>query len=175
MSFLVDTNIFVDAHRRYYGFDIVPSFWEFLDQQFGSGALVSIKPVLEKLKEGNNALADWAKNRPLFFKEIDDTTIQAMVQIADWAEGQSYTQSAVDEFLSVADFYLVAFAAANGHTVLVNKQPSPGAKKRVLIPNVCNAFGVRYADTFQMDAYAQCFILKFIINIFRVLAQSIPL
>ena len=44
MAFLVDTNIFVDAHRRYYGFDIVPSFWGFLDQQFLSGHLVSIKP-----------------------------------------------------------------------------------------------------------------------------------
>lgn len=40
MSFLVDTNIFVDAHRRYYGFDIVPSFWEFLDHQFGSGCSI---------------------------------------------------------------------------------------------------------------------------------------
>lgn len=27
MAFLVDTNIFVDTHRRYYGLDIVPSFW----------------------------------------------------------------------------------------------------------------------------------------------------
>lgn len=150
MSFLVDTNIFVDAHRRYYGFDIVPSFWKFLDQQFASYALVSIKPVLEELKAGNDALADWAKNRPLFFKEIDDATIQAMVQIADWVEGQSYTQSAVDEFLSVADFYLVAFAAAHGHTVVTHEQPSPGAKKRVLIPNVCDAFGIRFVDTFQI-------------------------
>lgn len=150
MSFLVDTNIFVDAHRRYYGFDIVPSFWKFLDQQFASYDLVSIKPVLEELKAGNDALADWAKNRPLFFKEIDDATIQAMIQIADWVEGQSYTQSAVDEFLSVADFYLVAFAAAHCHTVVTHEQPSPGAKKRVLIPNVCDAFGVRYVDTFQI-------------------------
>lgn len=150
MSFLVDTNIFVDAHRRYYGFDIVPSFWEFLDQQFVSGALVSIKPVLEELTAGKDTLADWAKNRPLFFNEIDDATVQAMVQIANWVKDQNYTQSAVDEFLSVADFYLVAFAAAHGHTVLTHEQPSPGAKKRVLIPNVCDAFGVSYADTFQM-------------------------
>lgn len=32
--FLVDTNILVDASRRYYGFDFVPSFWEFMDDQF---------------------------------------------------------------------------------------------------------------------------------------------
>ncbi|MGH1979252.1 DUF4411 family protein [Rothia sp. L_38] len=45
---------------------------------------------------------------------------------------------------------MVAFAVAHDHTVLTHEQPSPGAKKRVLIPNVCDAFGVRYADTFQM-------------------------
>ncbi len=150
MSFLVDTNIFVDAHRRYYGFDIVPSFWKFLNQQFSSGALVSIKPVLEELKAGNDALTDWAKARSQFFTDIDDATVQKMAEIADRVTHQGYTQAAVDEFLSLADFYLVAFAAAHGHTVLTHEQPSPGAKKRVLIPNVCDAFGVDYADTFTM-------------------------
>lgn len=151
MSFLVDTNIFVDAHRRYYAFAIVPSFWEFLDHQFSSGALVSIKQVLEELKAGNDALADWAKDRPHFFHDIGDAqTLQKMAEIADWVTRQEYTQAALDEFLSVADFYLVAFAVAHGYTVLTHEQPNPEAKKRVLIPNVCDAFGVRYTDTFQM-------------------------
>lgn len=151
MSFLVDTNIFVDAHRRYYGFDIVPSFWEFLYQQFGSGVLVSVKPVLEELKAGNDALADWAKDRPQFFHDIGDAqTLQKMAEIADWVTHQEYTQAALAEFLSVADYYLVAFAAAHGHAVVTHEQPSPGAKKRVLIPNVCNTFGIRYVDTFQI-------------------------
>lgn len=73
-----------------------------------------------------------------------------MAEIADWVTHQEYTQAALAEFLSVADYYLVAFAADYGHTALTHEQPSPGAKKRVLIPNVCDAFGVRYTNTFQM-------------------------
>lgn len=154
MAFLVDTNIFVDAHRRYYGFDIVPSFWDFLDQQFSAGSLVSIRPVLDELKKGDDALTDWAKNRPDFFKDLDDATVEKMVELADWANQQvrqgDLTQAAVDEFLSVTDYFLVAFAAAHDLVVLTHEQPSPGAKKRVLIPNVCKIFGVAYADTFEM-------------------------
>lgn len=106
------------------------------------GALLSIKPVLEELKAGYDALADWAKDRPRFFHDIGDAqTLQKMAEIADWVTHQEYTQAALAEFLSVAD---------HGHTVLTHEHPSPGAKKRVLIPNVCVAFGVRYTDTFQM-------------------------
>lgn len=151
MMFLVDTNILVEAYRRYYAFDLVPSFWEFLDRNFGTGSLVSIKPVLDELKEGNDALTEWAKNRSRFFRDIaDGATIQAMGEIADWVRQQGYRQSAVDEFLGIADYFLVAFAAAHGLTVLTHELPNPESKKRVLIPDVCRAFGVDYADTFTM-------------------------
>ncbi len=151
MMFLVDTNILVEAYRRYYAFDLVPSFWEFLDWNFGAGSLVSIKPVLDELKEGNDALTEWAKNRSRFFRDIaDGATIQAMGEIADWVKQQGYRQSAVDEFLGIADYFLVAYAAAHGLTVLTHELPRPESKKRVLVPDVCRAFGVDYVDTFTM-------------------------
>lgn len=151
MMFLVDTNILVDAHRRYYAFDLVPSFWAFLDENFEAGNLVSIKPVLDELRAGNDALAEWAKARPQFFRDIaDEATIQKMSEIANWVAQQGYKQSAVDEFLGIADYFLVASAAAHGLTVLTHEMPAPESKKRVKIPDVCNTFGVDYVDTFTM-------------------------
>lgn len=149
--FLVDTNILVEAYRRYYAFDLVPSFWDFLDRNFEAGNLVSIRPVLDELKEGNDALTEWAKDRPQFFKDIADlATFQMMSEIADWVKEQDYRQSAVDEFLRIADYLLVAYVAAHGLTVLTHELPSPESKKCVLIPDVCRAFGIDYADTFTM-------------------------
>lgn len=151
MMFLVDTNILVEAYRRYYAFDLVPSFWEFLDRNFDAGSLVSVKPVLDELKAGDDALTEWAKARPQFFRDIaDEATIQKMGEIADWVAQQGYKQSAVDEFLGIADYFLVAFAAAHGLTVLTHELPSPESKKRVKIPDVCAAFGVDFVDTFTM-------------------------
>ncbi len=30
--YLLDANVFIDAKNRYYGFDIVPAFWDWLQQ-----------------------------------------------------------------------------------------------------------------------------------------------
>lgn len=28
-KYILDANVFIEAHRRYYSFDIAPSFWNF--------------------------------------------------------------------------------------------------------------------------------------------------
>ncbi|RRD03297.1 DUF4411 family protein [Arachnia propionica] len=35
--FLLDANVFIEAHRFYHAFDLVPSFWAWLERQFRSG------------------------------------------------------------------------------------------------------------------------------------------
>ncbi len=67
-----------------------------------------------------------------------------------WANAQDFTSAAVSEFFSVADYQLIAHAAAHGHTVVTHEQPQAGAKRRVLIPNVCLALGVDFCNTFTM-------------------------
>lgn len=32
VKFLLDANVFIEAYRRYYSFDIAPSFWELLEK-----------------------------------------------------------------------------------------------------------------------------------------------
>lgn len=32
MKYCLDANVFVEAHRRYYAFDIAPPFWRALEQ-----------------------------------------------------------------------------------------------------------------------------------------------
>lgn len=149
--YVVDTNILVEAQRRYYGFSIVPSFWIFLDDQFAHGNLVSIRPVLTELREGKDELTDWANKRQQYFFPVDDVeTLDKLMEIADWVNQQNFTQAAISKFLDEADYYLVAYAAAHQLTVLTHEHYSPDARKRILIPNVCKAFGVGYVDTFEM-------------------------
>jgi hypothetical protein len=44
----------------------------------------------------------------------------------------------------------VAHAKANGLVVVTQERPAKDAKKTVPIPNVCEAFGVPYQNTFEM-------------------------
>ena len=73
-----------------------------------------------------------------------------LADVAVWANAQDFTAAAVSEFLGVADYQLIAHAAAHGHTIVTHEQPQAGAKRRVLIPNVCLALGVDFCNTFTM-------------------------
>lgn len=53
---------------------------------------------------------------------------------------------AVSEFATVADAYLVATAAAKGYTLVTNETVDPQCRRRVKIPDACNALGVRFCD-----------------------------
>ena len=64
-----------------------------------------------------------------------------------WAKLNSvYTQAALNTFANVADAYLVATASAKQMTLVTYEGSSPNSKKRVMIPDACNALGVRYCD-----------------------------
>lgn len=66
------------------------------------------------------------------------------------ANGQNYDQSAVSTFLQVADYYLIAQALADGHSVVTRETPAGGSRKRIKIPDVCIGMGVRCATPYEM-------------------------
>jgi len=50
--FLVDANVLIEAKNRYYGFDIAPGFWDWLDMANGRSIVCSIEPVRMELLNG---------------------------------------------------------------------------------------------------------------------------
>jgi hypothetical protein len=52
-------------------------------------------------------------------------------------------------FLQIADYYLVAQALAEAHTVVTHERPE-NSVHRVQIPNVCLGVGVTYMTPFEM-------------------------
>jgi hypothetical protein len=39
MAYLLDANVFIQAKNSYYGFDICPAFWEWIDQKSAEGVI----------------------------------------------------------------------------------------------------------------------------------------
>jgi hypothetical protein len=152
--FLLDANIFIEAHRHYYAFDIAPPFWMALINHAKNGRLLSIDRIFEKeLKRGGDKLADWASGsfHEFFVSTDDEEVIEAYREIMVWSEGHTqFTRAAKAEFADVPDSWLVAYALAKDCIVVAREQFSPEAKARIKIPNACKAFGVDYVDTFQM-------------------------
>jgi hypothetical protein len=150
--YLLDANAFMAANRLYYAFDIAPGFWTWLSAPSLSGRVASIHAVKDEIAAGTGQLVDWARSLPSGFWLTDTgDVLAAMTELSAWAMDpeRAYKQSAIDEFLDSADLHLIAHAMAQGATLVTNERPEPESRKKIKIPDVCDAFGVAWANPFS--------------------------
>lgn len=152
--YLLDANVFIQAKNFYYGFDIAPTFWEWLDEQQEKELIASIQPVYDELVAGEDELAEWAKERKDsgWFIDISDKDTQNKLGIvAKWTMGSHFKESAKIEFLSVPDSILVAKGLSSNCTIVTHESLyDPNIKKKIKIPNACKNFGINYISTFEL-------------------------
>jgi len=150
MAYLLDANVFMEANRRYYGLDFCPAFWEWIVEAHARRSVFSIEQVRDEIEAGDDELTTWARERgEEFFLPPDEAMLGSLGKVARWVQGQGYRPAAVSTFLDDADYYLVSYAHAHGHTVVTHEVPSDGVK-RVKIPNVCIGMKVKYMSSFTM-------------------------
>lgn len=150
---LLDANVFIESKNGYYGFDINPGFWDWLDVEQMHGHLDSIQSIYAELLEGNDELADWAKERKesgWFLQNDDEETQLIFRQIAAWVMEQEFKRGAEEVFLGGGDPWLIAKAKVTGATIVTQEIFEPLSKRKVKIPNVCRAFGVPCINTFDL-------------------------
>lgn len=151
--YILDSNIFIQAYRTYYAFDIAPKFWDELNNHSSNGNIASIDRVQNELINGGDQLSSWIGNNCActFVPTDDSNTISAYTQIMRWAQSTPrFSQNAISEFAKVADGWIVAYAMANSCTVATLEISQPNGRSRVKIPDVCQAFSVPFTDTFTM-------------------------
>lgn len=148
MAYVLDANVFIDAKNRYYGFNLCPGFWKWLDIAFAGGVLLSVKQVRDELLQRDDKLALWCKSRSKMFVETNDKgTFESMKILSSWVY-EHYQPAAQATFLGAADFALVAFACAHNHTVVTTEVEAGGLQ--VKIPNACNFMEVKHINPFEM-------------------------
>lgn len=148
MAYIFDTNIFIRSKNEM-PMDIWLTFWERFRDMVNSGEIFTSVTVKEEIDKGKDELTEWLRqNAPKSFYLSLDADVMAQYTITqNWAKSNSlYTQTALNTFANVADAYLVATAAAKNMTLVTYEGSNPNSKKRVMIPDVCNALGVRYCD-----------------------------
>lgn len=152
--YVLDTNVFVQAHRRHYAFDICPGFWDCLIHYHQVGRIVSIDRVRAEILAGD-ALETWVKDSAppsMFASTAEASTTNNYAAMVGWVQAEAqFKAEAKSGFAQVADGWLCAYAKAHSqHVVVTHEELSPDAKKRVPLPNLCTQFGVDYVDPFVM-------------------------
>lgn len=152
MRYLLDTNTFIEAKNRYYGMNICPGFWDWLLAKNASGDIYSITMVRKELEKGNDELKTWAQvNDQIFELESDEATQESYSKIAEYSMGLSDLKTGAQaEFLAVADSWLIAKAKATSSVLVTHEQFNLKARKKILMPNICEEFDVRWMNTFDL-------------------------
>lgn len=152
MPYLIDSNVFIQAKNLYYRFEFCQGFWDWLIQAHEANLVFSIDKVKEELKNGriNDPVRHWIDNSLLndfFLPDIRDIQVmRSYAEIMTWlANNTHYTPQAKTEFArsDIADAFLIAVAKTHGHIIVTHEKSQPESKKRVLIPDAANAFGIK--------------------------------
>lgn len=155
LKYVLDSNVLIEASRRYYSFEFAKPFWDSLCDHGKQGVICSIDKVYDEIKNGDDALKEWAINdfHSCFQSTQQGDVLSAYARIVQWAQGQpQFLQRAKDVFMEDknADTWVLAFALAKSVTVVTHEVFSAEAQKRIPIPNVCQAFSIECCDTFAL-------------------------
>lgn len=155
MIYLLDANVFIQAKNLHYGLDFCPAFWNWLVEKNTAGQVFSIDKVADEIAAGADELTDWMQqqNGSLFCK-TDPHIAAQFGKVNAWVMNQGYEPAAINTFLQVADFYLIAHALAKGHAVVTHEVPA-NSTKRIKIPNVCAGLGLRFVTPYEMLRHEQ--------------------
>jgi len=151
--YVLDTNVFIEAARRYYALDIAPGFWDALISVASEGRIISIDKVKGEIDQGNDALKEWADSsfHKWFVSTDQEDVLYAYASVMQWAQSQAqYTPAAQEDFAKSPDGWVIAFGLAKGCIVVTHEVFDANTRKKIKIPNACEALKVQYIDTFRM-------------------------
>jgi predicted nucleic acid-binding protein len=148
MEYLFDTNIFITSKNQL-PVDVWPTFWHRMTELIRGGRIFTSTKVKEEIERGKDELTDWMKHHAMkgFYIPLDVDILAQYAATQNWARGNAiFNLSALQTYADVADAYLVATAAAKNMVLVTYEKSNPTSKRRVMIPDACQALGVRCCD-----------------------------
>ena len=120
-DFWLDSDSLMVAKDGPYAFDLVPAFWEFIDQKAVEGIVATSEKVYEEIMNAyeDDPLRVWAQARqgePLF-RTASEAVQLCVNEVADYVQN-NYAPEWAARFFKGADPWLIAHAKAEGGRVV---------------------------------------------------------
>ena len=149
--YVLDANVFIEAAKGYYAFDLLPAFWDNLALHGDAGRICTVDRIASEILSPAE-LTTWMNGKFNACVRPSNTAnaLTHYASLMQWAQAQPFSAAAQAEFATVADAWLIAFAKASGGTVVTHETFDANCRRRVKIPNACHFLGVPVVDTFAM-------------------------
>lgn len=146
MKYSIDTSALIEGWYRRFPPDIVPGFWDNLDELIQNGNLKATQEVLVELEKKHDVIHNWVKERENLFILIDEE-IQFVVR-----EILSNHKTLIDSRRnrSSADPFVIALAKINSSIVITEELPTQ-SDNRPHIPDVCDALNIEYINLIDLS------------------------
>ena len=134
--------------------DVFPSLWMEMETSLFSPEIYFHVEVHNEMKKWAHPTLNWYLNhlQPSQILHPDEEEVDAYKEVTDWAVNKrvpGYSQAATDEFVDIADAWLVASAYRHDATVVPNEVPAPQGTRKVKIPDAAAAFNVPCINTLE--------------------------
>jgi hypothetical protein len=152
ISYWLDANVFIEAHKGPYAFDIAPGFWKALERLARSGIVRSSIKVRAEIVGRKDELEKWVcqiETTSGLFARPDRLVQKDFGEIAQFVQ-QTYSAAHSSKFLGDADPWVIAHAQVAKGTVVTLEMPVASASSKIRIPNVCRRFKVPYLNTYAL-------------------------
>ena len=149
--FCLDSNVLIQAKNGPYPFDIVPAFWNWLDEQFEQRTIYSSVFVYDELVKYDDGLSEWVKSRKQYFIEPNEEVQKKYAEIINWVQQNNQSEAEVEKFLSGADPWVIAHALVSRDFLVTHEKRVGDNSKKIKIPNICEQFGHQTCiNTYQL-------------------------
>lgn len=156
MRYLLDANIFIESHKRFYNMEVFPCFWAGLVTLAKQGRVFTIDKVRDEVCAGKDDVKAWFKG---YFPSaailpVDDVTMASYQKVqTDVRNTGRFKPSALSDYAadSLADPFICAYALGHGDITVVSYEISkPASKTEIKIPDVCALVRVPCIQIYDM-------------------------
>ncbi len=154
-QYILDANVFIEAARRYYAFDIAAGFCKGLKTGFENNKILSLDKVYIELHKGQDKLSDWAKAEISngFISSDSSDTINAFTAAMHWVYGEKqFLDYAKSSFAAATDGCIIAHAIHSECCIVAHEVYDFQIRKKIPMPNICRQFALECEDidTFEL-------------------------
>ncbi|MBW1649749.1 MAG: DUF4411 family protein [Deltaproteobacteria bacterium] len=151
-KYCLDTNVLIEAWRKYYSPEISPDYWNILNFLGREGKIFIPEHVYDEIIRTEDNLSAWIRSCDIPIRAINEQVAKCLKEIYKSNPNHKYLVNSI-KGRSLADPWVIAHAIDEDAVVVTKEEKvtaSNKKKNKIKIPDVCKNMNVKCINDFQL-------------------------